>query len=172
MYVPKQVFQTMNRTITSLDIQAFNDYGTYAEEKKKRETTHKSSTDLQNITNNINEYNKHNIVPSIAFGKNTALPMHTDKDGFLSIVTLHCAKDIDKRRYKYKLDSEICKYFVFENNVAVGLRSGDVLIFNPCIGHCVSTLTSTHKEKDVICVSHYCKNTATSENDNSKEFKK
>lgn len=167
-WIPRVVFNEMNKSLNSMDIRSFDDYGTFGEEKDKRGQGDKE-TNL-NTDARIHNGNRDSFVPSIAFGENTALNMHTDQDGFLSVITLHCNKDIERKNYQYKYNVSICKYFVFENKMAVGLRSGDVLIFNPCFGHCISTLTSSYKTCSVICVSHYYKATNISMNDNGKEF--
>ena len=167
-WIPRVVLQEMNKSLNSMEVRSFDDYGTLGEEADKRDRGHKE-TNL-NKDANMHNGNRDSFVPSIAFGENTALNMHTDQDGFLSVITLHCNKDIERKNYQYRYNASICKYFVFENKMAVGLRSGDVLIFNPCFGHCISTLTSSYKTCSVICVSHYFKATNISMNDNGKEF--
>ena len=94
--------------------------------------------------------------------------MHIDDDAFLSVVSVHCKEDINAEQDSYREKTDICKYFVFANKMAVGLRSGDMLIFNPAIGHCISTLTSKYRTKEVYCVSHYFKSIMVSLNDNNK----
>ena len=74
-----------------------------------------------------------------------------------------------KKKYN-DLNSKIVKYFVFDNGVTVGLRSGDVLIFNPKIHHCVSTKTIEYNDTAVYCVSHYFKAKVTGMNDNNIVF--
>ena len=111
---------------------------------------------------------QHSFMPSTSYGKDTLLPLHYDKDMFLSIVTIHCVKDIKKG--KYILDSDIIKYFTFDNGVSVALRSGDILIFNPIIKHCISTKTDEYISEDVYCISHYFKSMLAGRNDNSIKF--
>jgi hypothetical protein len=135
-------------------------------------------TDFRNIGNNDDCISKssnlngkaHSFIPTFAFGKDTCLELHKDEDTFLSILSLHCSNDVCRNTKKYKLKSKIVKYFVFDNNVVVGLRSGDVLIFNPQIHHCVSTKTIHYSDIDVYCVSHYFKAKITGMNDNSIVF--
>ena len=111
------------------------------------------------------------FVPTFAFGKDTCLELHQDEDTFLSILSIHCSNDICKKIDNYKLKFNIIKYFVFDNSVTVGLRSGDLLIFNPKIHHCVSTKTILYEGIDVYCVSHYFKAKITGiMNDNSLSF--
>jgi hypothetical protein len=110
------------------------------------------------------------IIPTFAFGKDTCLELHQDEDTFLSILSIHCSNDICKKTKNYRLKSDIIKYFVFDNSVTVGLRSGDLLIFNPKIQHCVSTKTKEYEGINVYCVSHYFKAKITGMNDNSLSF--
>ena len=55
--------------------------------------------------------NNHTFMPSSSFGRDSLLPLHIDKDYFLSIITLHCMKDINGGMNKYETD--IIKYFTF-----------------------------------------------------------
>ena len=110
-------------------------------------------------------------MPSMSFGINNFLPLHTDKDSFLLVVHVH--SDFDLRTVssaKYPLHSGIVKYFTFDNAVSVGLRSGDLLIFNPTINHCISTSTEKYSNNMNYCISHYFKTAIASRNDNSIKF--
>ena len=56
---------------------------------------------------------------------------HTDKDFYYSLLTVAAPSQRDDKRIIY--------WFVFPSyNVKVGLRTGDVLLFNPMIPHCCS----------------------------------
>ena len=108
-------------------------------------------------------------MPSSSFGRCSLLPLHIDKDYFLSIITLHCKSDLKKE--KNIRNSDIMKYFTFDNKYSVGLRNGDVLIFNPVIKHCISSKTDKYIDKEVFCVSHYFKALTVGKNNNDIEFK-
>jgi hypothetical protein len=95
-----------------------------------------------------------------AFGKNVYLPVHTDLDYSYSIVTVH------KRDQGYTLLDAPVIYFTFPRlGVAVPLRPGDVLIFNPKEPHAVSS--RCHNEEEIYCVSLYLKSAVVGKNDNS-----
>ena len=65
------------------------------------------------------------------------------------------------------MNSNIIKYFSFDNRVTVAIRNGDILIFNPTVKHCISSKTDQYKEEDVYCISHYFKTLLSSRNNNS-----
>jgi ectoine hydroxylase-related dioxygenase (phytanoyl-CoA dioxygenase family) len=72
--------------------------------------------------------------------------------------------DIDQ----YQLDAPVSNYFVFaEQGVAVALRPGDMLVFNPNYNHCLSSRTSTYENKDVFYNSLYLKSAVVGKNDNT-----
>ena len=155
-YIPSQLMRRLNKALSETNIPSFRSY---------------ISRNENNVTETKNPGGEqHNILPSIAFGANTILPMHTDDDAFLSVVSVHCKDDVLKDKNSYKENLNVSKYFVFCNKISVGLRSGDILIFNPGIGHCISTLTDPYRDKDVFCVSHYFKSVLVSLNDNSIPF--
>ena len=116
---------------------------------------------------------EYNFMPSTSFGFNNLFPLHTDNDMLLSIVHVHCAKDIKNIHGKtfYKLNNGIVKYFSFDNGITVGMRSGDILIFNPIIPHCVSSSMNECCNDNVFCVSHYFKSLIAGRNNNSIAFK-
>jgi hypothetical protein len=108
------------------------------------------------------------ILPSFSQALNTILNLHMDDDFFHSILTLasHYAlrDDIDQ----YQLDAPVSNYFVFaEQGVAVALRPGDMLVFNPNYNHCLSSRTSTYENKDVFYNSLYLKSAVVGKNDNT-----
>lgn len=131
---------------------------------------------------------KINYFPAMATGRNTCLQMHMDEDCFFSVVVLYRMKDIKREEYKNKKhernrkkrktvmksvienDSEILKYFTFSTGVSIGLRTGDILMFNPLIEHCVSSNTDACKDDDVYSTSHYFKSTVLGLNDNKLQF--
>ncbi|KAI2495244.1 hypothetical protein MHU86_19298 [Fragilaria crotonensis] len=63
-------------------------------------------------------------------------------------------QDIDR----YSMDADVSNYFTFaEQGIAVALRPGDMLIFNPLYHHCLSSRTSAFQSVDVFCLSLYLK---------------
>jgi len=128
-----------------------------------------------------------NYFPSMATGRNTCLEIHADEDCFYSVVVVYCEDDIEyqqcvkkkkKNRRKPQLhklssirkDTEILKYFTFSTGVSVGLRSGDILLFNPLIEHCISSNTDAYMNRDVYCTSFYFKSRVLGLNDNRIPF--
>ena len=137
--------------------------------------------DYQSITDkDSNKHDKncqifHNFFPSMASGRNVCLNLHTDEDAFLSVVSVYTSEDIvtSKRKGKeishIQKNTPIIKYFTFDNGHTVGLRTGDILLFNPLVKHCISTKTDASNERDVYCVSYYFKSLIIGLNDNSIE---
>jgi hypothetical protein len=100
------------------------------------------------------------IFGALAYGRNVHLSCHTDRDFSKSVVSVH----IDGKGYK--VDDAIVAYFCFPRlGIAVALRPGDVLIFNPSEPHAISS--RCNKKHDVFCVSMYLKTAVVSLNDNS-----
>jgi hypothetical protein len=50
--------------------------------------------------------------------------------------------------------------------VAVGMRPGEMLLFNPLYQHCLSSWTSMYESNDVFCLSLYLKTAIVRKNDN------
>ena len=99
------------------------------------------------------------IYSAIACGKNVYLPAHIDDDFSYSVVTILSNKE------SYKLDDDIAAYFCFPTlGIAVPLRPGDALIFNPREPHCVSSRCNS--SDDIICISVYLKSSIVGGNDN------
>jgi hypothetical protein len=104
---------------------------------------------------------------SLACGKNYYLNSHTDEDFFYSLTTIASEHGLQEKIDRYSLDAEICNYFTFpEQGIAVALRPGDMLIFNPMYHHCLSSRTSLYETKDVFCLSLYLKTAIVGKNDN------
>jgi hypothetical protein len=96
------------------------------------------------------------IWPSLAYGRNTFSPLHTDMDFFLSAVTLHTNR---------QTGNVVLQYFCFPTlGISVALRNGDILLFNPAIPHCISSPTSNRYE--VFSMSAYLKSLVVSGNSN------
>ena len=106
-----------------------------------------------------------NIYSSFAFGRNVYLPAHEDMDFTYSIVSV--LKNADA----YRLEDECIAYFCFPNQgIAVPMKPGDVMIFNPCEPHCISSRCK--REDDILCISLYLKSAMVGGNDNSVDLTK
>ena len=105
---------------------------------------------------------------SLACGKNYYLNSHTDEDFFYSLTTTTSALGMRHDIDRYAMDAEVCNYFTFaEQGVAVALRPGDMLLFNPLYQHCISSRTTIYESNDVFCLSMYLKTAIVGKNDNS-----
>jgi hypothetical protein len=102
---------------------------------------------------------------SIATALNVCLNSHTDDDSFYGVVT-----DLDADPLKYpQMDDDVALYFTFPTlALAIALRPGDILIFNPAVYHSVSSRRDP--TKNIWCTSLYTKNAIVGGNDNSKEM--
>lgn len=111
---------------------------------------------------------KESIWGSVACGKNYFLNSHVDDDFFYSLTTIVSKYGLRKEIDNYDMDAEVSNYFAFpEQGIAVALRPGDMLIFNPRYQHCLSSRSSCYKNKDVFCLSMYLKTAVVGGNDNS-----
>ncbi len=105
---------------------------------------------------------------SLACGKNYYLNSHLDDDFFYSLTTIASEFGLQEDVDKYRMDAKVCNYFTFaEQGIAVALRPGDMLIFNPRYHHCLSSYTDSYRCKDVFCLSLYLKTAIVGGNDNS-----
>ena len=99
------------------------------------------------------------IFGGVAFGVNVHLSCHTDKDYTYSIVSVHLSG------HHYQLDDRIVAYFCFPRiGIAVALRPGDLLAFNPSEHHAISSRCSEGDQ--VYCLSMYLKTAVVGLNDN------
>jgi hypothetical protein len=106
---------------------------------------------------------------SIATSCNYISPAHTDEDAFMStlFVSHYKKKGNIGENAQYELNQNIALYFCFPTaGVAVALRPGDVLLFNPIYYHCCSQKCEFYKTEDVFLTSLYMKNKQISNNDN------
>ena len=164
-FLPQCLLQKLNDTLNDIQLEDFNELRTYKQKKDNK------YADNSNYTDNNNESKSFTFMPSTSFGINNFLPLHNDKDMFLSVVHIHSKLDLHSlSKDKYTMKSDIIKYFTFDNSVSVGLRSGDLLIFNPTVDHCISTTSSKYKFENNYCISHYFKTAVASRNDNSIKF--
>ena len=118
-----------------------------------------------------------NFIPSLAISRDVALSLHTDEDAFFSVAAVYSPNDIVTRntssgtRTQFDLTSKILKYFTFQCGILVGMQSGDLLIFNPQVAHCISTNTDQCGDGGVITTSHYFKSNIIGLNDNDIPFR-
>lgn len=115
---------------------------------------------------------KIDMLPTLAMSRNVALRLHKDHDASLSAVAVYRHEDICQISGIFHRRSPILKYFTFGCGISIGLRSGDVLIFNPQIDHCISTNTEHCRESGVMTTSHYYKSSVIGLNDNDIPFSK
>ena len=96
----------------------------------------------------------------IGFGINVFLRCHIDHDFTMSIVQVHI------ENHSYQVDDKIVCYFAFPRiGIAVALRPGDFLLFNPQEPHSISSRCRT--EDEIYCISSYLKTAVVGLNDNS-----
>ena len=100
------------------------------------------------------------IFNGVAFGYNVFLSCHSDIDYTYSITSVYLEGHVNT------LDDVIVAYFCFPRlGIAVALRPGDVLIFNPREPHAVS---SRCRDSDrILCLSTYLKTAIVGLNDNA-----
>ena len=105
---------------------------------------------------------------SLACGRNYYLNSHVDEDFFYSLTTVTSEHGLQQDIDRYSMDADVSNYFTFaEQGIAVALRPGDMLIFNPLYHHCLSSRTSAFQSMDVFCLSLYLKTAVVGKNDNS-----
>ena len=89
------------------------------------------------------------LFPAMVVQKNPFLNCHTDPDFNYALVTI-----VSREVPGAGISDDVVCYFCFPTlGVAVPLRSGDMLFFNPKIPHCVSARIDP--TKDSFCVSFY-----------------
>ena len=166
-YIPQSLLNVLNVALNEVDLEDMSQIKGY-KEMKKQNVEYLS----QNTSTEENVFKVYDFMPSASYGCNNLLPLHTDEDMFLSIIHVHAASDVIKRHDSsyYKLKADISKYFTFDDGSSVGMRSGDILVFNPTISHCVSSNTDRYAKDEVFCVSHYFKSLIAGRNNNKIKF--
>ena len=102
---------------------------------------------------------KATIYGAYASGVNVYLSSHWDQD------FTYCATSIHQRK-PYLESQNVVAYFAFPRlGIAIPLRPGDNLFFNPKEPHCISSRCSN--KEDIYCVSLYLKSANIGKNDNS-----
>ena len=105
---------------------------------------------------------KAGIYGAFASGINAYLAAHIDKDYTYSVTSVHV-------KSKYRDNDQPVAYFAFPLlGIAIPLRPGDVLFFNPEEPHCISSCNN--EEDEIYCVSLYLKSDNIGQNNNSKEL--
>ena len=162
-YLPQCLLESLNIALNEIGLEDLSKVGSYKQMKESIEPI--SSSDGSGCCEKI----EYNFMPSASFGCNNLLQLHTDKDMFLSIIHVHARSDIRNTigGSNYNFESDIVKYFTFNDGTSIALRSGDILVFNPTIHHCVSSNTDLYCNDDVFCVSHYFKSLIAGRNNNN-----
>jgi hypothetical protein len=71
-----------------------------------------------------------------------------------------------KGKQNYHINNDVIVYFCFPTlGIAVPLRPGDYLLFNPLIPHCISS--RCRHEDQIMCVSMFMKTAIVGLNDDS-----
>lgn len=110
----------------------------------------------------VDEKKSTHMYSSIASACNVCLNSHTDNDSVYGVVT-NMEADRDKQ---FVEDDDITLYFTFPTlGLAVALRPGDILFFNPTLYHSVSSRRDI--QKTIWCTSLYTKNAIVGGNNNS-----
>lgn len=100
---------------------------------------------------------------SMAVGRNVFANVHQDDDFFWTVVTIATSTT----PILSKQDAIIC-FFCFPTlGIAIALRDGDILLFNPRLPHCISTRVDGTKE--AYCCGMYMKTRVVSGNSNREE---
>ena len=166
-YLPSSLLDAVDTAVNAIELEDFSTLPTTSEIRNSLGLKSSKSN------NTVPSSQPCKYLPSASFGRNNLLPLHTDKDMFLSVVHLHSDDDIvrlNDSHSHYEQNSGIVKFFTFDNSTSVALRSGDVLIFNPTIPHCVSSSTDAYSHCNTFCISHYFKTSIAGRNNNSINF--
>jgi hypothetical protein len=113
---------------------------------------------------------KRTVWASCATSFNYISPAHIDQDSFLSIMTVSFVPKNHpvENKYSYIMDMPVAVYFCIPvRNLAIALRPGDVIIFNPLEYHCISQRTEHYRTEEVFITSFYFKTMQIGLNDNS-----
>jgi hypothetical protein len=93
---------------------------------------------------------------------------HTDLDFWFSLLTVNVPHLLSPKVRTYQLNSEVVHHFVFpEFGIAVALRAGDLLLFNPQYYHCLSHKEVHYDNCRVHATSFYLKTNMMGMNDNT-----
>jgi hypothetical protein len=105
---------------------------------------------------------------ALANAINHMSPAHTDQDFTLSLLTMNVKGLVTPTKPKYSVDCPIVHHFVFpEYGIAIAMRPGDHLLFNPLHYHCLAEKEVHYNDRDVFVTSFYLKTAVVCKNDNS-----
>jgi hypothetical protein len=108
-----------------------------------------------------------------AASKNYQSASHVDNDFFYSAFTVVCHDDMDvtekvANHSVYRKNLPPALYFCLpKKGVAIAMRPGDYILFNPTEPHCVSMREKFYENKHVFVLSFYLKSAIVGKNDNS-----
>ena len=104
------------------------------------------------LINPKNGENEDYIWTSAAVSYNYVSAVHMDDDCFFSALMVIIEETEDD--VSYQMDQDITVYFCFPTcGKDIGIRPGDILLFNPLFHHCVSKHTEAYKNKSIYCCS-------------------
>ena len=105
------------------------------------------------------------LYAAVAFTQKAFLQVHVDDDSGLCMVTIMGGTD----KKDYFMDDPIQAYFAFPTEgIAVAMRPGDILIFNPRVPHAVSS--AAQSAGTYYCMSLYLKSKNVGGNDADKSL--
>jgi len=100
------------------------------------------------------------FVAAMASSVNYDAPAHDDDDYLFSIHQVNVVGHLDS--------VDVVQWFCFPTyGFAIGLRPGDVILFNPHVHHCLSEKTEEYSDVDVHVTTFYVKTAHVGKNDNS-----
>ena len=103
------------------------------------------------------------LFSSLAAAVNCFLNVHIDEDAGWSINTIISGKEED-----YGMNAAIKNYWCFpELGIAVAMRAGDIILFNPLVYHCISSRCD--ESVDVVNATLYLKTAVVAGNNNDPE---
>jgi hypothetical protein len=114
-----------------------------------------------------------NLWAGAAVSMNYVSATHVDSDFFYSMLTVVCHDDkyvtnFDGKHYSYRPELPPAVHFCLpKKNIAIPLRPGDYILFNPSEPHCVSMRDTFYQEKNVFLLSFYLKSAIVGRNDNT-----
>lgn len=100
------------------------------------------------------------FVAAMASSVNYSAPAHLDDDALFSIHQLNVDGCLDS--------DDVAQFFCFPTyGFAIGLRPGDIILFNPHVYHCLSEKTEQYNDVDVHVTTLYVKTSHVGKNDNT-----
>jgi len=107
------------------------------------------------------------LFASLAQQADYTSPAHVDDDSGYSCFSVQ-TDNLDNNQTQYSMEAPVAHHFVFPTmGVAVAMRPGDVLFFNPLHYHCCSPKAGDYKDVPVFVSSLYLKTAVVGCNNNS-----